>query len=88
MQEGPLLWAAAAIAAPLQARLLTHFDPATAAGRLDKPEWLFKLVLQLVQVGGVAGVQGHPIMSPSYGPGDAASLRGSSSLLVAAAVRT
>ncbi len=56
-EETPLLWVASCLASDLQAKLQAHFQPHTAAGRLDKPQWLFKLVLRLVQVGWCARVR-------------------------------
>lgn len=49
--DHPVLWAAVALVAPLQAKLLAHFDPSKPAGDLRRPaSWLYRIALRLVQV--------------------------------------
>lgn len=43
-QEGPVLWVAEELAAPLEARLRHHFAEGLPTDRADKPEWLFATV--------------------------------------------
>ncbi|GFR42840.1 hypothetical protein Agub_g3798 [Astrephomene gubernaculifera] len=45
----PVLWAAKALAAPIAAKLRTHFHPAAPTGRLDRPAWLYGTVLDFVR---------------------------------------
>lgn len=45
-QEGPVLWIAEELAAPLAARLRHHFAEGLPTDRADKPEWLFATVLR------------------------------------------
>lgn len=49
--DTPVLWAATALVAPLQARMLAHFDPQQPAGDIRRPaNWLYKVALSLVKV--------------------------------------
>ena len=54
VQEGPLLWSMAQLTSQLQVRLQSHFTPGTEAGRLDHPEWLFKIVIGILKVRGIS----------------------------------
>lgn len=48
-QEGPLLWAAEELAAPLAERLRHHFAGGLPTDRPDRPEWLFATALKAAQ---------------------------------------
>jgi hypothetical protein len=47
--SAPLLWAAEALAAPLQEKLEAMFANGTALGALDRPEWLLDTVVRVAQ---------------------------------------
>jgi hypothetical protein len=49
LPTAPLLWAAQALAAPLEEKLAVLFDNGTALGALDRPEWLLDTVVRLTQ---------------------------------------
>lgn len=48
-QEGPLLWAAEELVAPLAERLRHHFASGLPTDRPDRPEWLFATALKAAQ---------------------------------------
>ncbi|EFN58829.1 hypothetical protein CHLNCDRAFT_140664 [Chlorella variabilis] len=48
-QEGPLLWPAEELAAPLAQRLRHHFASGLPTDRPDRPEWLFATALKAAQ---------------------------------------
>eukprot|EP00798_Chlamydomonas_sp_ICE-L_P006287 gene6287-2919_t len=49
ISDSPILWAMAQLTAPLQVLLQAHFSPGTEAGRLDKPQWLFKTITKILK---------------------------------------